>query len=147
MVWGVPSPRKGEVIGNIGRSSRNRKKMAVLVDAGRTARTHYKVLHALSGKCALLECRLDTGRTHQIRVHLAHIGHPVIGDQIYGSAAKGYVLQLPPAAQLAVGALKRQFLHAVRLSYRHPINGHDLQFTAPLPVELAEIFTKCSKRV
>ena len=147
LVWAVPRPRNGEIEGNIGRSPRNRKKMAVLGRGGRAARTRYAVVEALcGGALALVECRLDTGRTHQIRVHLAHRGHAVVGDRAYGGAQKGRRERLPAPARDAVAGLERQFLHATALEFRHPLTGAAMAFTIPFPVELAEIMTICRSR-
>jgi 23S rRNA pseudouridine1911/1915/1917 synthase len=85
LTWGVPLPRQGEISGNIGRSRVNRQKMAVLREGGKPALTRYRVLKEFKGAAALVECRLATGRTHQIRVHLSEKGHPLVGDPVYGS--------------------------------------------------------------
>lgn len=124
LVWGVPSPAKGRITGNIGRSPRNRKKMAVLRRGGRNAATNYKVIRAFDGQAAQLECRLESGRTHQIRVHLAHIGHPVIGDPAYGGRGR---------RAAALGMPAHQALHAFLLGFHHPKTGEALRFTAPFP--------------
>ena len=147
LVWGTPQPAAGAIDGNIGRSPRNRKKMAVLDRGGRAARTRYAVVERLcGGALALVECRLDTGRTHQIRVHLAHRGHAVVGDRAYGGAQKGRRERLPAPARDAVAGLERQFLHATALEFRHPLTGAAMAFTIPFPVELAEIMTICRSR-
>src|SRR5437763_1878877 len=96
VVWGVPLPPSGEIEGNIGRSPVNRKKMAVLARGGRTALTHYRVLREFHGAAAVVECRLATGRTHQIRVHMSERGHPLIGDPLYGSGRTGRRSKLLP---------------------------------------------------
>jgi 23S rRNA pseudouridine1911/1915/1917 synthase len=119
LVWGTPSPAKGRIEGNIGRSPRNRKKMAVLRTGGRPAATRYAVIAPVGSRASRIECRLETGRTHQIRVHLAHIGHPVIGDPLYGGRRK------------IVGFdADHQALHAFRLGFRHPASGEMLRFEA-----------------
>ena len=132
-VKGVPQLRSGTIATRIGRSKVNRKKMAVVASGGKEAVTHYRVLQAFGRAAALVECRLATGRTHQIRVHLTHLGHPLIGDQTYGraKAAAG----LPPEAR----AFPRQALHAARLGFRHPVTGAELDFTSPLPDDLAAL--------
>jgi len=140
VVWGVPQNSKGVITGNIGRSSGNRKKMAVLARGGKAAETHYRVFRTLGARdgglpaAALIECRLKTGRTHQIRVHLAHVGHPVVGDPVYG----GRPGRRNPGGAFGVAAasLERQALHACRLGFIHPESGHKLQFDSPLPTDL-----------
>jgi 23S rRNA pseudouridine1911/1915/1917 synthase len=140
IVWGVPSPREGEISGNIGRSPRNRKKMAVLARGGRPAVTRYRVLKSLAGgAAALVECRLLTGRTHQIRVHMAEKGHPVLGDPLYGRAGGRRRERLPEAARSLVADLKRQALHAKSLAFAHPTRADRLQFTSDLPDELRHL--------
>jgi 23S rRNA pseudouridine1911/1915/1917 synthase len=126
LVWGVPSAPRGVVDAPIGRSVRRRTRMAVRA-AGRAARTAYDVREELDGKrFALLDCALETGRTHQIRVHLASIGHPVVGDATYGGARPD------------VG-LHRPFLHAVALAFEHPVTGERIEVTEPLPEELERL--------
>ena len=88
LVWGIPRPGRGDIKGNIGRSPRNRKKMTVRREGGRPALTRYEVIRRFGNVASLIECRLATGRTHQIRVHLAHIGHPVMGDSQYGRSTR-----------------------------------------------------------
>ena len=121
LVEGVPPSRTGTIEAPIGRHPRVRTRMAVDGVAAREARTHFTLLQPL-GEVSLLSLRLDTGRTHQIRVHLQAIGHPVCGDPEYGRAA--------------VLGLSRQFLHATRLAFEHPITGERLELTSPLPDDL-----------
>jgi 23S rRNA pseudouridine1911/1915/1917 synthase len=142
-VWGVPVPASGEIAGNIGRSPTNRKKMAVVADTrGKPAVTRYRVERrfgaAGTGRAALVECRLLTGRTHQIRVHLAHSGHPLIGDPVYRGRAGRSAARLGPAGAVAV-AFPRQALHARLLGFHHPITGEWLAFESPLPADMAEL--------
>ena len=130
VVWGVPRPARGEIEGAIGRSVRDRKKMAVVRGGrGKPALTRYRVLQPLAGGAAsLIECQLATGRTHQIRVHLAAKGHPLIGDPVYGRpAGRRHV----PAAVAAAAAFPRQALDAFTLGFQHPISGKRLAFTRP----------------
>jgi 23S rRNA pseudouridine1911/1915/1917 synthase len=137
VVWGVPRPREGEIAGAIGRSPRNRKKMAVLREGGKPAVTRYRVLRAFKDAAALIECRLATGRTHQIRVHLTERGHPLIGDPTYGNAAsRGRLRPLPAAVRAALLAFPRQALHAVLLGFRHPASREYVQFTSHLPSDM-----------
>ena len=122
---GRPSPPEGTIRGNIGRSPANRKKMALLDDdrpGGRAAVTHYRVLSAYDGPLSLIECRLETGRTHQIRVHLTHKGHPLIGDKLYGGARSP--------------AFPRQALHAYKLAFEHPVGGEKMNFEIALPEDM-----------
>jgi 23S rRNA pseudouridine1911/1915/1917 synthase len=134
-IWGVPQPPAGEIAGNIGRSPWDRKKMAVLGPGrGKPALTHYRVERAFAGIAALVECRLATGRTHQIRVHFAHIGHPLIGDPVYGRRGGG------PAGH-GIAGLARQALHAKRLAFDHPAGLGRLEFDSPLPADLHALFT------
>jgi 23S rRNA pseudouridine1911/1915/1917 synthase len=132
---GHPAPAQGTVSARIGRSDANRKKMAVLPkdsSRGKHAVTHYKVLEKMEG-CALVECRLETGRTHQVRVHLASIGHALVGDPLYGrpSSAVRPILQ-------RLG-FKRQALHAAVLGFIHPITADRLRFTSELPPDMREL--------
>ena len=145
LVWGVPRPRSGVIEGAIGRSPSNRKKMAVLSRGGRQARTRYSVLQSFGTAAALVACWLDSGRTHQIRVHLAHAGHPVVGDAVYGRAPAGRLRELAPQARAATAGLGRQFLHAGALEFRHPDSGKALRFTQDLPLELAYIIPTLGK--
>jgi 23S rRNA pseudouridine1911/1915/1917 synthase len=145
LVWGVPSPPAGEIAGNIGRSPTNRKKMAVVgTGRGKPAVTRYRVERRFAApggqRAALVECRLLTGRTHQIRVHLAHIGHPVIGDPAYGArAARAAARHAAIGAEIATFA--RQALHARLLGFVHPATGERLRFESPLPADMAGLVT------
>ena len=138
-VWGVPVPTAGEITGNIGRSPSNRKKMAVVaIGRGRPAVTRYRVERRFDNHAALIECRLLTGRTHQIRVHLAHSGHPLIGDPVYGTRGGRAVARLGPAGA-AISAFPRQALHARLLGFTHPATGEKLTFESPLPADMNEL--------
>ena len=132
LVWGTPQPRKGEIAGAIGRSRTDRKKMAVLRQGGKPALTRYEVRRSFAGGAvSLLDCRLATGRTHQIRVHLTAAGHPLIGDPVYGRA-KQRTRALPGPAAGSVGAFERQALDAYILGFRHPRSGAPLRFEKKL---------------
>jgi 23S rRNA pseudouridine1911/1915/1917 synthase len=146
-VWGMPSPSQGTVEGNIGRSPRNRKKMAVLTLGGKTALTNYRTEAAYAaGAASLVECRLETGRTHQIRVHMAHIGHAVIGDPVYGGGStRARMSQLSPEASNMIAGFRRQALHARLLGFEHPISGEFQQFEAALPDDLAALAQNLQK--
>jgi 23S rRNA pseudouridine1911/1915/1917 synthase len=136
---GAPYPARGTVEARIGRSTHDRQKMAVLKTAGREATTHYKTetVYGPSQKpvASRVACRLETGRTHQIRVHMASKGTPVLGDPIYGSGPPAGVVR---AVIEAVG-LKRQALHAGLLGFVHPITGEAMRFESPLPTDLAQL--------
>ena len=144
LIWGGISPRKGTITGNIGRHATNRLKMAVLTHGGKHAVTTYNTEGTFGAKksdmptASLLECRLETGRTHQIRVHLAHMGHPVIGDPLYGAGWHSKTRALPEASRFAIVSMKRQALHAAVLGFNHPITGRYLQFTSELPGDMRD---------
>ena len=133
LVWGVPRPRQGEIAGNIGRSRRNRTKMAVLRQGGRPALTRYRVTRTFGSAVSLVECRLATGRTHQIRVHLAEIGHPVLGDPVYGRTTAARLAALPEAPRAAVRGLAGQALHAYVIGFDHPATGERVRIEVELP--------------
>ena len=138
-VWGVPAPRGGEISGNIGRSPTNRKKMAVVGEGrGKPAITGYRVEHSFHAQAARLECRLATGRTHQIRVHLAHRGHPLIGDPLYGLRA-GRAVARSVGIGCEIAAFRRQALHARLLGFTHPASREHLIFDSPLPADLERL--------
>ena len=127
LVWGHPANPHGLIDAPIGRDHRDALRMAVVVD-GKPARTRYRVLdqYRTPADAASLECRLESGRTHQIRVHLSAIGHPVVGDAIYGGVRSG--IESP-----------RPFLHAARLELEHPVTRQPLAFDSPLPADLTDI--------
>ena len=134
VVRGVPKKAKDTVTTRIARSTHDRKKMAVLRgDGGREAITHYRVRESFAGKASLVACRLETGRTHQIRVHMAHIGCPCLGDPVYGSGAPAREVQaILRDIDPKDGGFSRQALHAAVLGFVHPITGQALRFeTAP----------------
>jgi 23S rRNA pseudouridine1911/1915/1917 synthase len=138
-VWGVPKRGHGVVDAPIGRHSIQRERMAVVPLArGREAITHWEAVENY-GVASLIACQLETGRTHQIRVHMAHIGHPLIGDSVYGAGFKTKTALLPPAARTLVDAFGRQALHAATLGFDHPITGEDMLFESPLPDDLAAL--------
>jgi 23S rRNA pseudouridine1911/1915/1917 synthase len=138
--WGVPGRHRGTVDAPIDRHPYAREKMAVR-QGGREAVTHWEILESFAGRdgkpiATLLACELETGRTHQIRVHLAHIGHPLMGDAVYGPHFKTKANQLGPESQAALAALGRQALHAYLLVLEHPRSGELLHWEAPLPEDL-----------
>jgi len=141
LAWGVPSPPSGEVDAPVGRHPTDRKRMAVVSRGGKQALTRYGTEQAWGTSCALLRCRLATGRTHQIRVHMAHIGHPLVGDPVYLRRLPAAARGLPAATRDALLAFPRQALHAETLGFRHPATGEMLRFSAPLPADMLELLT------
>lgn len=137
VVWGAPAPRSGEIAGNIGRHRTNRKKMAVVTRGGKPALTRYRVVRALGAAASLVECRLATGRTHQIRVHLANAGHPVVGDPLYGRSSGARLGHLTAAQRAALAGFQRQALHARLLGFRHPIRQTAMRWESALPADMA----------
>jgi 23S rRNA pseudouridine1911/1915/1917 synthase len=140
IVWGVPNRLRGTVDAPIDRHPFAREKMAVR-DGGREAITHWEILESFNGRdgkpvAALLACQLETGRTHQIRVHLAHIGHPLLGDSVYGPHFKTKASHLGSQSRTALNALGRQALHAYLLALEHPKTGEILHWESPLPEDL-----------
>lgn len=133
VVWGVPTPPVGKITANIGRSSRDRKKMTALKSGGREATTHYKVLEVFGKNFAsLVECRLETGRTHQIRVHFNHKGHSLIGDQTYGGKGSRQSGSMPKQLIDIIDNFNRQALHSIYISFTHPRSKKQLEFTSNL---------------
>ena len=130
IVAGLPMPLAGTVTGAIARSNTNRKKMALVTEGrGKHAVTHYATVERLGG-AAVVECRLETGRTHQVRVHLTSIGHPLLGDPAYGRTPA----RLKPI--LAEHGFVRQALHAAVLGFIHPVSGEQVRFESPLPADM-----------
>jgi len=137
LVWGLPAPARGEISGNIGRSPVNRKKMAVVTGGGKPALTRYQVLRSFAGGAvSLVECRLATGRTHQIRVHMTALGHPLLGDRTYGRLRTGRQGLLSPEARRDLGAFPRQALHAYLLGFCHPSSAECLRFKSDTPLDI-----------
>jgi len=134
VVWGVPRARQGLIEGNLGRSPLNRQKMTVVNAGGKEARTHYKVIKTFGASAtptaALVECRLETGRTHQVRVHMAHIGHPLIGDPVYGRPRS------VPGLSITIGG---QALHAAILGFQHPVTHKLLKFHSEPPADFTQL--------
>jgi 23S rRNA pseudouridine1911/1915/1917 synthase len=132
LVHGCPSPASGTINMPLGRDPGNRKKISVRARRKRTAITHYAVERSF-GPVSLLAIRIETGRTHQIRVHLAHKGHPIVGDSLYGP---NRIRSLPEKLQGPAKELQRPFLHSRLLEFHHPQSGKLMSFRAPLPLEL-----------
>jgi 23S rRNA pseudouridine1911/1915/1917 synthase len=138
IVAGLPTPSAGRIEANLARSDANRKKVAIVGEGrGKRAVTHYKVIRALR-ESALVECRLETGRTHQVRVHMASAGHPLLGDPVYGRTR--------PAHRDVLKNLEfqRQALHAARLGFDHPVTGNALSFDSTMPSDMQELLSALS---
>ena len=146
MVWGRPDPASGTIVGNIDRDPRDRLRMAVFPegDRGKHAVTHYDTIEQL-GAVSIVKCVLETGRTHQIRVHMRHIGHPLFSDARYGG---DQVLRGVPSAtykafvQGCFDICPRQALHARTLGFRHPVTGEEMDFSAPIPADMQALFER-----
>ncbi|RWX78922.1 RluA family pseudouridine synthase [Neorhizobium lilium] len=148
VVWGRPAGLKGTIDAPLGRSNADRTKRAVQKEDSsdsREAITHYQVVERFQEKpdatslAALIECRLETGRTHQIRVHMAHVGNPLIGDPEYSGGFKTKANLLPEPAKSVVSRFPRQALHAFLLAFEHPRTGNVMQFEAQMPQDMAEL--------
>ncbi len=146
VVWGVPKPEKGTITGNIGRNPKDRLQMAVLDDPeqGKHAVTHYEVMESL-GYASVVRCRLETGRTHQIRVHMLHIGHPLLNDARYGGdrilrgeRSSSYNQFVSNCFELC----PRQALHARTLGFVHPRTGEEMFFEAPVPADMTSMIER-----
>jgi 23S rRNA pseudouridine1911/1915/1917 synthase len=141
LAWGAPQMPRGKIDAPLGRHPRQREKMAVVAEErGRNAVTHWRLEERL-GPASLISCRLETGRTHQIRVHLAHIGHPIVGDAVYGVGFKSKAAQLSDEGRLALARLGRQALHASRLGFVHPVTGAELLFESAPPDDLSNLIS------
>ena len=141
LVWGAPGRPNGAIDAPLGRHPRQREKMAVVSEErGRRAVTHWRLEQQL-GPASLISCRLETGRTHQIRVHLAYIGHPLLGDAVYGAGFKSKAAQLSAAARQALARLGRQALHAAKLGFVHPATGEELLFESAPPNDLSNLIS------
>ena len=131
----MPKTGGGSIDAPLGRSATNRKKIAIVEGhRGKRAVTHWKLLEVLRDS-ALVECRLDTGRTHQVRVHMASIGHPLVGDPVYGRSGKTHGKILKDLQ------FHRQALHATELGFTHPVTKHRLSFTSAMPPDMQELMS------
>lgn len=147
VVWGEPNPKAGTIVGNVGRDIRDRLKMAVFPegsDMGKHAVTHYRVINSL-GPVSVVECVLETGRTHQIRVHMAHKGHPLFNDDRYGGSqilrgerTGSYKQFIDNCFELC----PRQALHARTLGFKHPETGEEMDFESPIPSDMLQLISK-----
>ncbi|MBB4076612.1 23S rRNA pseudouridine1911/1915/1917 synthase [Bartonella fuyuanensis] len=154
LIWGVPHRNIWTIDASLGRSPYNRTKQAVIHNQNRYARhavTHISLLEKYSihtdatSFASLLECRLETGRTHQIRVHMAHVGHPLIGDTVYGNAFKTKLNTLNPTIKNAIEQFNRQALHAASLTFEHPSTDKIMSFSAPLPQDMTKLIKHFKK--
>jgi 23S rRNA pseudouridine1911/1915/1917 synthase len=151
LIWGIPDPMEGTITGNVGRSIKDRKIMQVFKDdtEGKNAITHYKVLEDL-GYISLIECKLETGRTHQIRVHFSHIKHPLFNDEEYGGnqILKGTTFtKYQQFIKNCFKILPRQALHAKSLAFNHPVTGKRLSFDSNLPDDMVQVIEKWRKYI
>jgi 23S rRNA pseudouridine1911/1915/1917 synthase len=151
LIWGIPDPLEGTITGNVGRSIKDRKIMQVFKydSEGKTAITHYKVLEDL-GYISLIECKLETGRTHQIRVHFSHIKHPLFNDEEYGGnqILKGTTFtKYQQFIKNCFKILPRQALHAKSLAFNHPVTGKRLSFDSNLPDDMVQVIEKWRKYI
>ena len=143
LVWGAPVPRKGVVDAPIGRHPANRQKMGVLRKNGREARTQYLLVDEW-GPVSMVECSLETGRTHQVRVHMAHLGHPLLGDSLYGLARNGQLARLKKVGLdedliAQVMNFPRQALHAAEIAFIHPLTGEEMGFECDVPDDMKSL--------
>jgi 23S rRNA pseudouridine1911/1915/1917 synthase len=151
LVWGIPNPSEGTITGNVGRSIKDRKVMQVFKDEeeGKPAITHYKILEDF-GYISLVECKLETGRTHQIRVHFSHIKHPLFNDEEYGGdqIIKGTTFtKYQQFIKNCFKILPRQALHAKSLAFDHPVTGKRLSFNSDLPDDMVQVIEKWRKYI
>jgi len=143
LVWGIPTSKKGTIQSSIGRSPQNRKKMAIVSKGGKSAITHYAVVKSFFAKndptqaISMVQCTLETGRTHQIRVHLTHLGHPIVGDPVYGRVPKWAKKAFPKN----IITFPRQALHACILKFLHPRTHEPMTFEAPLPLDIKNLLS------
>ncbi len=141
LCWGMPAPSAGSIEGAIGRDPRDRKRMALVGRGGKAALTHYRTLKTWAPAVTLLECRLDTGRTHQIRVHLSARGHPIVGDPVYLRRVPAAARGLPEPQRGRLLDFPRQALHAATLGFRHPVTHAELSFSTPPPPDFAALLS------
>ena len=139
LLWGIPKEEHGTVDAPLGRSAKNRKKMGI-VEEGRHARTHYSVIER-HGFTSLAELKLETGRTHQIRVHMQHLGHPVFGDPVYAGRERteGIRPEMRRRARWMLSLIKRQALHARQLRFSHPSTAAEMTFCADWPADMRDV--------
>lgn len=141
LVYGVPNPLSGRIAANIGRSPYDRKKMAILQTGGKSAVTNYKTIENFKNCASLVQCNLETGRTHQIRVHMSSLGCNLIGDQLYVKAKKTLVKGINEDIKKYVNSFPRQALHATTLGFKHPRSNEFVSFRSEFPDDFNELLT------
>ena len=143
LLWGMPNPISGKIEKNIARNPRARQEMTVVVDGGKTAITNYETLEVFSGAkfkpLSLVKCQLETGRTHQIRVHMASIGSPILGDSVYGNPSKHITQIEDEEVRNLVRNISRQMLHSKNIEFEHPITKKKMKFETSLPDDMKMI--------
>lgn len=150
LVWGAPTAAKGTIDANLARATANRQKITVMKTGGRHAITHWNIIERLGPQDAapvasLIECRLETGRTHQIRVHMAHVGNPLIGDMDYGPGFQTKCKKFEEPLRSQLSQFKRQALHAGLLAFEHPRTGETMKFESEIPADFAQILHSLQK--
>lgn len=146
VVYGMPNPKSGIIEGNIARSRFDRKKMALVKEGGKTAVTHYDTMSSYKGIISLVRCKLETGRTHQIRVHLSSIGCNLVGDKVYEKSGKT-AIKCDLEMKNFINNFPRQALHAATLGFEHPRNKTWMQFESEIPSDMNEIFVRCGLKI
>ncbi|NVK19122.1 MAG: RluA family pseudouridine synthase [Methylocystaceae bacterium] len=145
VVWGCPDPKEGRIEGNIGRSPSNRKKMAVVGRGGKEAYTNYRLVQNIGYYASMVECRLETGRTHQIRVHMSTKGNTVVGDALYGRTPSRFLRVLSDAQKAEFCSFSRHALHAYSIGFLHPRTQEELFFKNKLPIEINNLIDLLKK--
>ncbi len=145
LVYNIPNPLKGKIVGNIARSSFDRKKMAIVQNGGKYAATNYETMETFHNFASLVKCNLETGRTHQIRVHMASIGCNLIGDQVYVKSKKTSIKGIDENLKSLVNSFPRQALHATTLGFVHPRSKEFVQFSSEFPDDFANLLDNLRK--
>ncbi len=138
IIWGIPVPHEGTIVTNIARHTHDRMRMNVVRSGGKISKTNYKVLEIFP-HASFVECRLDTGRTHQIRVHMTHIGHSIVGDQTYGNNMRKISSHYKGEQAAALKEFGRQALHSSYIEFNHPVSNNLLNFYSPIPKDMEKI--------
>ena len=143
VIWGFLKETEGKISKNIARSNSDRKKMTIVQTGGKSATTYYKTMEVFKrGLCSLVECTLETGRTHQIRVHMSKSGHSIIGDNVYGNNTRKVNSVLDSSLQEQLKRMNRQALHAYKISFSHPLNGELMSFSVEPPNDMNNLIEK-----